>query len=77
MENAFCASLSKNAKSRHDYRNSRELSNGKQEREITGILEYWIDGKVGWWKSLSILRDVDHSPLPGHCEERQRRSNLL
>jgi hypothetical protein len=37
----------KNEKSRYDYRNSRELSNGKQEREITGIMQYWSDGKVG------------------------------
>jgi hypothetical protein len=43
----FAPLYQKNEKSRHDYRNSRELSNGKEEREITGIMEYWSDGKVG------------------------------
>jgi hypothetical protein len=44
----FGAALSKSEKSRHDYRNSRELSNGKKEREIAGVLKCWSDGKVGW-----------------------------
>jgi hypothetical protein len=48
MKNAFCASLSMYAKVRHDYRNSGELSIGKKEHDIAGILECWSDGKVGW-----------------------------